>query len=433
MTGFNSIYTNAIIINGPATTQMGILDMERLLASKIPNVYVIGDGTRSILDINGQGEYANNLIGLMQHENFRNPNDKTLVVVNAHGFNHEKEHILRFSNEEGQEVSYLTKTLLKELALFITHPIDVMMNSCYSGSAKESLSVLPKGSSILMSSQDISSTSMITTKRAFSTYDLKGAFSLANFYNYFLSKVDTLQKPIYVDGNQYTSNSHDYFNVKLAGKTFTSELTKFVKSKIDAFCNTNRDCSDNLVKSLNKIPNVTSLESVYNNYPSNYFKCLSGDRGNKLNADIAKLFKSQSDDMLPSYSLGSKYMHSIINPFVHLLNNYYASCQLPFEIIADTLCQKIFSAIDLEQETDDFEDDNEESDFSFVQLMLQNAKPFVETSIPDNLISSSFLYSDVVLLNNNFSLPEESEIGSFLLIARFVEEYCNQNPCPELA
>jgi hypothetical protein len=51
MTGFNSIYTNAIIINGPGTTEMGVLDMEKFFVSKIPNIYVVGDGTRSILDI----------------------------------------------------------------------------------------------------------------------------------------------------------------------------------------------------------------------------------------------------------------------------------------------------------------------------------------------------------------------------------------------
>jgi hypothetical protein len=376
----------------------------------------------------------------MQHENFRNPNDKTLVIVNAHGLNYEQEHVLQFCNEQGQEVIYPTKNLLEELALFITHPIDMMMNSCYSGSAKESISVLPKGSSIFLSSQDISATSMIPIKKTFLTYNLKGAFSLSNFYHYFLSKVDTLQKPHFINGNQQISNPHNYFNLKLAGKKVTPELTKVVKSKIDTFCNADKECADNLVKNLNKIPSIASLESVYNNYPSNYFKCLSGDRGNKLEADVIKLFKSQSDDMLPSCSGDSEFMHSFINPFIHLFNDYYANCQLPFEIVPDKYCQKILSAIDLdqeddgdlEQETDDLEDDNEELDFSFIQLMVQNAKLVGETNVPDNLIVGAALSSGMILQNNKFSLPEGSEIGSFLLIARFVEEHCNQNSCSEL-
>ena len=141
MSNFNSIYSNAIIINGP--DQYDVQENHDMFSSRINNVISIGDGKKGIMDDTANGIYQIAMQEIISQDCFQSPLSRTLVVINAHGNMHEGRHVIQLLEDGG---AVLTEAFFSSLAETITTPFDILFTPCFGGGAITDIDKLPQSS-----------------------------------------------------------------------------------------------------------------------------------------------------------------------------------------------------------------------------------------------------------------------------------------------
>ncbi len=76
--------------------------------------------------------------------------DNTMIIIHAHGLIRNGLHTLGTSAEYLYETSFI----LKELQSLSSKPLNIILNSCYSGNIKNEIHNLKDGSSIIVTSKE---------------------------------------------------------------------------------------------------------------------------------------------------------------------------------------------------------------------------------------------------------------------------------------
>ncbi len=407
MTGFNSIYTNAIIINGPDTDKKVQAFIEKRIASTV----VIGDGKKDILTASGNGILYDGLQEVSQHECVETPLSRALVVIEAHGTVHEGEHVIQVTKSG---IVYSTKSLFEYLAQTVKTPFDILMTSCHGRGAQELAELLPVGTKVAFFSNHEETTVNGDIIETISTFPENKVFSVQNFFEHFLYGMSCAVKPALVVSGEKTRSLEpaEIFQKNLISKTLSSDLKEKIKSKIDNFCMDDKKCGDQLNSKLNTLSKITDLKEIikFPNTLSGKFHLYLDKLAilyNEVNFHEEDLDKSACMEI--AAELDNEWSSKLIEDGIPLKSTFYKVC---------------------EDEDDDSDDMTPETVATYIEAFKE-------------IIDSNNDYCAINLLgrpefglfepNGKLEEDNQSEYGQYLLISSFIQEYCNQNTCHELA
>jgi hypothetical protein len=411
MTGFNSIYTNAIIINGPDTdTDTDTDSIQKFIENRIPNVISIGDGKSDIMNESGDGLFFNAMHEISQQECSQTPLSKTLIVIETHGTVHEGEHVIKVTKSG---ISYPTKSLFEYLAQTINSPFDILMTSCHGRGAQELAELLPVGTKVAFFSNHEETTVYGDIIETISTFPENKVFSVQNFFEHFLYGMSCAVKPALVVSGEKTRSLEpaEIFQKNLISKTLSSDLKEKIKSKIDNFCMDDKKCGDQLNSKLNTLSKITDLNEIIK-FPHT----LSGkfhwyiDKlailDKEVNCHKEDLDKSACMEI--AAKLDNEWSSKLIEDGIPLKSTLYKVCE------------------EEDDDSDEMTAEENEMDIKIFKDILASNNDYCAINF---LGRSEF---GIFEPNGKLEGDNQSEYGQYLLISSFIQQHCNQNPCPEL-
>jgi len=379
---FPSIYDSAILINGPKQFEVNYLI--QFLTDRIENVFVIGNGNSSILNLQAQGIYNDSLLKLAKDKKFISKNSKTLVFINAHGgITEDGRHVLGL----GINSYYASRNLFDDLKFILDKKLDIIFTACYGRAALKDINELAIGSRILFFSDKdqlsfYANIEMLLIKHFPSNIPL----TIDNLFAYYLFNLGSYEKPILAEVRGKIIDPFS-FQQNLKGKILTAEAKDFAKVRFSDFCKQDINCTNKSDKAINALTTVSDISTLAK-FPNSFQPVIK-----KISNLLAKNYKvSKSYEILKQCSFHDIELKVEVD---NLLNESF----IPLSLNLHRVIYESNDELGSNQWPEEFAAQG--NDYLFYTTLLQ-------------------IFCDY---NNNFPIPELPLYGSVLLAATFIEEY----------